>query len=665
MTSDERTPLQPARPQQQRTPSPALYGVPRDRDYSQLFNYSLDEEEARSIRIPRRLAFCLFTYAAVVTIALLAVLLALLLLTSDSIHAVADDPSPLPSGSDPFAPSHRLRYRANANPPPSSSTGAFLVLADVHLEPHYNGTEPQKANRVCRDAAHSEACAVTDWERSRSAPPSTRSRGSSASPFSFGRYGCDPPDAFLAAALTSLAPSLSASFGSLDFVLVAGDLAAHFIPCPLTLYHTIDRAVEIIANAFASTPVILTIGNTDVYPSDHLPSPSLAPSLSSVTLSTCGAQFKSLLSIMLRHGLLHADDREAIRTFCHGGYYSRVVADGRVRVLSLNTLVWARDYSDSTGELIEAEHWSVPTARRPWRDNSSTQPIELDASTLSFSFPTSYPSNVRLPPPLSCSSPSRVADPYEQFRYLRAQIGLASLSDPPQHIHIVGHQPPGVKPSDSPSTSWCPQYWRRFRGVVDKWPNVVQALMFGDFSQDVVRVLGGDSGKVAHVNPGLSPRKNVNPAARVYTFERSSGRLTDYHQLYVDLQAMGMRSAASTAAQRTAAASMGGEREPGVGWRWQYSAREYYGMAEYGAEGWTDVARRMLTDEALLERYATSINVWKAGDGDGHIAVCDMMEMDDDSNARCRRTGVVSALQLAGSAGDEQNAHALDGDEAG
>ena len=63
------------------------------------------------------------------------------------------------------------------------------------------------------------------------------------------------------------------------------------------------------------------------------------------------------------------------------------------------------------------------------------------------------------------------------------------------------------------------------------------------------------------------------------------------------------------------------------------------GMNEYGAAGWLDVVRRMGREKELLERYVSGVNVWKVGDGDQLSYACDIVALDMEDNARCRRTG--------------------------
>ena len=79
---------------------------------------------------------------------------------------------------------------------------------------------------------------------------------------------------------------------------------------------------------------------------------------------------------------------------------------------------------------------------------------------------------------------------------------------------------------------------------------------------------------MVHINPGLSPRKNVNPAARVYQFDTTTGRVADYRQYYVDLNALQLTHSQR---HRHSEDTMQEVKEEGVVWSWQYSAKSYYG----------------------------------------------------------------------------------------
>jgi hypothetical protein len=143
---------------------------------------------------------------------------------------------------------------------------------------------------------------------------------------------------------------------------------------------------------------------------------------------------------------------------------------------------------------------------------------------------------------------------------------------------------------------------------------------------------------VIHVNPGLSPRKNVNPAVRVYTYNRTSSHIVDYQQLYIDL----------TRSQTAHSHSHQSQQPPQPPhWLFQYNAVDAYAMDEYSAAGWWDVLRRMRwsKDAVLLERYMRAVNVWKAGTGDGLDYLCDAVVLDVAANQRCKQTGVVPGLE--------------------
>ena len=328
--------------------------------------------------------------------------------------------------------------------------------------------------------------------------------------------------------------------------------------------------------------------------------------------------FSNLLDVLLLHGVLDArSDSESVRTFCYGGFYSKYSSDGRIRILSLNTLLWAQQLSNG-----------VRTINRYHSAKSIPQPTSS---------------------PVPCQQ--RSDDPFGQLAWLEEEVRQAAEQG--QYVMLVGHIPPGVKAGEQ---GWCWQYWQRLEQLLHRYESVITALQFGDYSQDMIRLVrrrntappshsqhhqqqqqhhsssfAATVSHVIHINPGLSPRKNVNPAARIYTFQRHNSRIVDYQQLYIDLT-------------RTHTSN-----HTPLHWLFQYNALDAYGLGEYGAGSWLDAMRRMRWgsgDGVLLERYMRSVNVWKAGVGDGVDYLCDVMVMGLQDNVRCKRTGVVPGLEM-------------------
>ena len=219
---------------------------------------------------------------------------------------------------------------------------------------------------------------------------------------------------------------------------------------------------------------------------------------------------------------------------------------------------------------------------------------------------------------------------------------------------LLGHIPPGVKSGEQ---GWCWQYWQRMERLLLEYETVITQLHFGDYSQDMVRLvqrsdtprrptqhqqhshpLNSGASHVIHINPGLSPRKNVNPAVRVYTYNTTSSHIIDYQQLYIDLTRSHTTHPPTSHSQQP---------PPPPHWLFQYNALDAYGMEQYGVAGWLDVLRRMrwTADGVLLERYLRGVNVWKAGVGDGVGYLCDVMVMGVEENERCKQTGVVPGLE--------------------
>ena len=604
--SNERLPLNPR----------ALRDGP-PAQYDDEFASSADEDNSAYVRVHRRTVYCLLGYALLASILALACLLALLLRSStDSSQQQPmqhlPPPAPLPMPSDPLSPLHSpLPAHRSWN---QSHLGYFLVLTDIHLEPHYNPTAPSARLGVCRDDRHVDVCKRTDWELE--ASHHKQSAVSVSGSYHFGRYMCDPPHSLVSTALRSLARDLAAL--QLDLILLPGDLAAHFTTCPHTLWSTINRTIELVTTAFPSTPVIFAIGNTDTHPTSSLPLVHSEPGPASPQ-SGCRTVFSSLLGLLLLHGVL--DDRSdaaAVHTFCHGGYYSRQVNHGRIRILSLNTLVWAEDLFDGSQVL--------------------SRPLDFTKTT-----------------PIPCHE--RPGDPFEQLEWLEDEVQLAGESR--QHVWLVGHIPPGVK---SGQQGWCWQYWQRVERLLHRYESVITQLQFGDYSQDMIRLVQRSSdtssrstqhqqqpsppsavsvSHIININPGLTPRKNVNPAARVYTYNKQTTQTIDYQQFYIDL----------TRTHTTHPHTTTNTQHPH--WLFQYSALAAYPLSEYTPAGWLDALRRMRWggDGVLLERYVRSVNVWKVGVGDGVDYLCDVMVLGLDENLRCKRTGVVPGLE--GEEGEE------------
>ena len=625
--SDERTPLNPQRPT-------VHFEGGQYRSASSEFASSVDEDGSSYIRVHRRTVYCLLGYALLASILAVAFLLAFLLSSGTRSHHAGGTgrpqrpiepmrPSPPPMPSDPSSPSLHgpLPTRRNWN---KSHLAHFLLLTDIHLEPHYNPTAPNSHYGVCRDERYMQACEAADWEL---AVPQVQASGS----FSFGRYMCDPPHSLVSAALRSLATSLA--MVHLDAVLLPGDLAAHFIACPSTVYSVINRTLALLTAAFPSAPVIFSIGNTDIYPTSSLPplhsEPVAADTAAAADVhSGCQTAFSPLLGLLLVHGMLNErTDEGSIRTFCRGGYYGKHINNGTIRVLSLNTIVWAEQLFDSSSQ-----------ANRTNTDSNYPSPVTAGNS------------------PVACEG--RPIDPYGQLEWLEAEV--RSAAEKRQHVWLVGHTPPGVKAGQQ---GWCWQYWQRVERLLHGYGSVITQLHFGDYSQDMVRLVprssntaqrsayGGGASHTIHINPGLSPRKNVNPAARVYTYNRTSSHIIDYQQLYIDLGRL--HTTPTTTPHYTTTHSNNNNnhthRPLSPHWLFQYNALDAYAMDAYGTAGWLDALRRMrwTDDGVLLERYVRGVNVWKAGVGDGVNYLCDVMAMELADNRRCKQTGVVPGLEEA------------------
>ncbi|KXS09292.1 hypothetical protein M427DRAFT_239371 [Gonapodya prolifera JEL478] len=242
---------------------------------------------------------------------------------------------------------HALPRPEHALKKSSASELAYLHLTDLHMDPYYvPDSDPQTA---CHRGTSEAATAV--------APRKGRKRQLS-SPGHFGMRGsqCDSPVVLVEDTFSfikgkyanfSLPPS-SSLIGkyppqpqAIDFVLWTGDSSRHDrdSKMPRKYKDIVDansRIVSLFSNTFnlSSSPVIPTLGNWEVYPSDDL-DPSDSPAL-----------LKDIWNLWLPlFDDLRSSEKKVIKqTFLTGGYFSRTIRsaspDARgLKVVSLNT-VW-------------------------------------------------------------------------------------------------------------------------------------------------------------------------------------------------------------------------------------------------------------------------------------------------------------------------------------
>mmetsp|Transcript_14699 Transcript_14699/g.57667 ORF Transcript_14699/g.57667 Transcript_14699/m.57667 type:complete len:552 (+) Transcript_14699:22-1677(+) len=191
------------------------------------------------------------------------------------------------------------------------TTGRFLVLSDIHLDPAY--TPLKGGKRFCRDESKhgpSEACYTSRFDYDDDAN------------YEYGQFGCDSPLPLL----TNCLEAMRAVDADPDFLLIGGDLAMHCSPSYEATMSTVANATAVISANYRNTMIIPTIGNNDVYPEDQI---AYGPSQQLSDLADIWGPW--------------IGDEEALETFRKNGYFSVSPVEG-LRVVSLNTLYYTENW---------------------------------------------------------------------------------------------------------------------------------------------------------------------------------------------------------------------------------------------------------------------------------------------------------------------------------
>lgn len=177
----------------------------------------------------------------------------------------------------------------------------FLHLSDLHYDPLYVASG--NASTYCREA---NATAV----------------GLPSFTTVYGQYGCDSPETLIQSLFSSL------NTGAVDFVIYAGDMAAHDLPDENSTLSAITQVSQWLVDAFVEAPVLAAIGNNDCYP-----------------------DYNIAVNDTLLEGIYDAweqwipsDQREI---FMAAGCYSTTLTAG-VKGISLNTILYSLEHTPYT-----------------------------------------------------------------------------------------------------------------------------------------------------------------------------------------------------------------------------------------------------------------------------------------------------------------------------
>ncbi|KAL1117772.1 hypothetical protein AAG570_004087, partial [Ranatra chinensis] len=180
---------------------------------------------------------------------------------------------------------------------------------------------------------------------------------------------------------------------------------------------------------------------------------------------------------------------EALTTFQKGGYYMIEQKARKLRVIALNTNLWA---------------------------------VEND-----------------------------VEDPGGQWQWLDSQ--LAKLYRNRQTVYLVGHIAPGFdeRQGSPPRLGLAPRHNARYVQMISKYSEVIMGQFFSHLHSDTFRIVYTHTGvpvSSIFLAPAVTPQRTVsgtnNPGLRLYKFDTDTGQLLDYSQYYLDLTAANQKGEA-------------------------------------------------------------------------------------------------------------------------
>ena len=356
----------------------------------------------------------------------------------------------------------------------TATTFPAVVFSDIHFNPLDTPTQ-------CQALA---AADVTSWARMLQASSTT-----------LPKWHEDTNYRLLVLALENIKNNL----GKSPVAIFAGDLLVHEIS---TLYYqncagltsqqtpsaqdvanmqafankTAIFVMQQVRASLGNIPVMFVVGNNDSYTGvgpDHI-----------FLASTVEPYYTNFVNGT------PADYPEFFNSFTAGGYYSAEPLGANLKVISLNTNLFA------------------------------------------------------VPPPIP-GLPSNDGSAYAQLAWL--DTTLASARDAGQQVWLLMHVPPGA---DTCTTAgnfgsgaslttttavmmWVPAYQESFLQILAKYPGVVTFTLAAHTHRDEFRVLSSE--QVLEIPPSISPFFGNDPAFKIFTFTQETFTPTDYQSLNYDL----------------------------------------------------------------------------------------------------------------------------------
>lgn len=290
----------------------------------------------------------------------------------------------------------------------------------------------------------------------------------------YGNFRCDSPWKLVKSAIAAM----SEIHAKPDFIFWTGDNVPHVDnpePDWTEVHSLLKNITQQLTKKFPGVPIYPVLGNHDSSPSNNLPPKNK-------TL------YKEYLS---RNDWQLLLPNTTWATFITGGFYSCLLQP-KLRLIALNTILW-------------------------------------------------YLSN-----PLVANLTN--GDPGGHFKWLEEELNKASLNS--EKVYIVGHIPPGAYtrgffPETGPNFFYFPSFNKRFIHIVNTYHDVIVGQFFGHLHLDSF-MLFSDNETVVNslflgpsVTPWYEPNKElyspVNPAIRLYKYNRTSGTILDYNEYFLNL----------------------------------------------------------------------------------------------------------------------------------
>lgn len=166
-------------------------------------------------------------------------------------------------------------------------------------------------------------------------------------------------------------------------------------------------------------------------------------------------------------------------------------------------------------------------------------------------------------------------DPGQQLQWLEMQLQSARSNN--TKVYISAHISPGILETVLNYNFMQAAFNQRYTDILLRYSDVIAGQFYGHAHTDSFRLISNSTGYVtgaAFLSPSVTPYgvgsvPGRNPGIRLYSYDRSTLKVLDYTQYYLNL----------TAANANASAT----------WKAEYSFRATYNVSDAGAESLSKV----------------------------------------------------------------------------